>query len=160
MQYYEKLSPAKAQVPEAAQSTDIAASLASEVAELKQQEGRLFNYHSTGVSGLAYIAMRADAGTLPCRAQCPALIALSSSVPFSKLQQSSWGPAAHVIHCMLQLKVPLLIAEGPGPVEIVTALAEDVQKAKQCKCRSASRVGRILTHHCTRQYVSCRQALP
>ena len=64
MQYYEKLSPAKAQVPEAAPSTDIAASLASEVAELKQQEGRLFNYHSTGVSGLAYITMRADAGTL------------------------------------------------------------------------------------------------
>ena len=47
---------------EAAPSTDIAASLASEVAELKQQEGRLFNYHSTGVSGLAYITMRADAG--------------------------------------------------------------------------------------------------
>ena len=39
---------------------------------------------------------------------------------------------------MLQLRVPLLLAEGPGPVEIVTALAEDVQKAKQCKCRSAS----------------------
>ena len=39
---------------------------------------------------------------------------------------------------MLQLNVPLLLAEGPGPVEIVTALAEDVQKAKQCKCRSAS----------------------
>ena len=28
-------------------------------------------------------------------------------------------------------------AEGAGPVEIVTALAEDVQKAKQCKSRSA-----------------------
>lgn len=31
-----------------------------------------------------------------------------------------------------------MVAEGAGPVEIVTALAEDVQKAKQCKSRSAS----------------------
>ncbi len=30
-----------------------------------------------------------------------------------------------------------MIAEGAGPVEIVTALAEDVQKAKQCKSRFA-----------------------
>ena len=82
MQYYEKLSPTKAQVTEAAPSSDIAASLASEVAELKQQEGRLFNYHSTGVSGLAYITMRADAGTLPCCAQCAAFIVLSSNVLF------------------------------------------------------------------------------
>ena len=42
---------------------------------------------------------------------------------------------------MLKLRLPLLLAEGPGPVEIVTALAEDVQKARQCKCRSASRAG-------------------
>ena len=45
------------------------------------------------------------------------------------------------LHSFFQLKVPLLVAEGPGPVEIVTALAEDVQKARQCKCRSASCAG-------------------
>ena len=61
--------------------------------------------------------------------------------PFSELQRGFWGPAALKIDCMLQLKLPVLVAEGPGPVEIVTALAEDVQKARQCKCRSASRAG-------------------
>lgn len=62
MQYYEKLSPSKTQEGAAAPSTDIAAALASEVAKLKQQAGKLFAYHSTGVSGLAYITMKADAG--------------------------------------------------------------------------------------------------
>ena len=72
-------------MPEAAPSTDIAASLASEVAELKQQEGRLFNYHSTGVSGLAYITMKADAGTL--LAMLSALLSSCCPVmsPFSAL---------------------------------------------------------------------------
>ena len=62
LQYYEKLSPATAPQSSAPPSADIAAALASEVAELKQQDGKTFAYHSTGVSGLAYITMRADAG--------------------------------------------------------------------------------------------------
>ena len=77
LQYYEKLTPTIAPQSSAAASADIAAALASEVAELKQQDGKLFAYHSTGVSGLAYITMRDDAGNslfLPHPAQpIPAL---------------------------------------------------------------------------------------
>lgn len=62
LQYYEKLSPSKAPESAAAPSADIAAALESEMEELKQQDGKLFAYHSTGVSGLAYITMKADAG--------------------------------------------------------------------------------------------------
>ena len=62
LQYYEKLSPSKAPESAAALSADIAAALESEMEELKQQDGKLFAYHSTGVSGLAYITMKADAG--------------------------------------------------------------------------------------------------
>lgn len=65
LQYYEKLSPSTAAQSSAAPSADIAAALESEVAELKQQDGKLFAYHSTGVSGLAYITMKADAGKPP-----------------------------------------------------------------------------------------------
>ncbi len=71
-QYYEKLSPSTAAQSSAAPSADIAAALESEVAELKQQDGKLFAYHSTGVSGLAYITMKADAGNPPFH-PCPAL---------------------------------------------------------------------------------------
>lgn len=73
LQYYEKLTPTIAPESSAAASADIAAALASEVAELKQQDGKLFAYHSTGVSGLAYITMRDDAGNSPLPAPpCPA----------------------------------------------------------------------------------------
>lgn len=65
LQYYEKLSLNKAPESTAAPASDIAAALASEVEELKQQDGKLFGYHSTGVSGLAYITMRSDAGQSP-----------------------------------------------------------------------------------------------
>ncbi len=55
LQYYERLSPDKALESASAPSADISAALKSEVEELKQQNGKLFAYHSTGVSGLAYI---------------------------------------------------------------------------------------------------------
>ena len=62
--------------------------MASEVAELKQQDGRLFAYHSTGVTGLAYITMKADAGKSVLR---PAVLFLRQQKGVVAWQIACWG---------------------------------------------------------------------
>ena len=61
LQFYEKLHPASA-APSSAPAKDIAAAIADEVAELKDEDTQLFTYHKTNIHGLAYLTMRNDAG--------------------------------------------------------------------------------------------------
>ncbi len=60
-QFYEKLHPHSA-APSKGPAKDIAAAIADEVAELKDQDSQLFTYHKTNIHGLAYLTMREDAG--------------------------------------------------------------------------------------------------
>mmetsp|Transcript_830 Transcript_830/g.2573 ORF Transcript_830/g.2573 Transcript_830/m.2573 type:complete len:373 (+) Transcript_830:225-1343(+) len=63
IQYVESLKPAK-QEEAAPAGSDIAALIADEVADLKKPEGKLVTYHSTGITGLAYLAFTGAAGDI------------------------------------------------------------------------------------------------
>ena len=113
------------------------------MAELKQQDGKLFAYHSTGVSGLAYITMKADAGNFPLSSlPCPVYaVSRAAVLAWQALGFDASSRQQFLLTCKQAISVWTLLtcgtilAEGAGPVEIVTALAEDVQKAKQSKSR-------------------------
>ena len=65
-QFYESMHSkeghGEAPVAAGAGAVDIAAEIASEVADLKEREDELFVHHRTGVSALLYLEMRKEAG--------------------------------------------------------------------------------------------------
>ena len=63
-QFYESMytKEGAGEAPVSPGPVDIAAEIASEVADLKQKEDDLFVYHKTGVSALVYLEMRKEAG--------------------------------------------------------------------------------------------------
>ena len=67
MQFYEGLQPAKEQAaPAPAASRDFSSLIQSEVADMKDtKRKRLFEFHSTGISGLLYLIMDKEAGEYP-----------------------------------------------------------------------------------------------
>ena len=132
-QFYDKLRPGKGETSEAAggDATDIAAAIADEVAQLKDQGNRLFVYHKTNVNGLAYLSMKADAGNarevLVSKANKHAVVR-DIAVIVNKC-------CRHLRHGTLIRCRCLCLAEGPGPVELASALAQEVKQTRQCRTR-------------------------
>ena len=64
MQFYEGLQPSSQEAPSApAASSDFSSLIQSEVAGLKDRKRkRVFDFHSTGISGLLYLIMDKEAG--------------------------------------------------------------------------------------------------
>ena len=115
MQYYEALlSPALATKAENT-NKDISSLIEDEVADLKDPEKQVFTYHKLGINGLVYLVMASDAPG-ECLQATNELWA--NPVPPTQRGNTEW-----------------LHSPGPGPVEIVQAMAEDVQKTRQCRAR-------------------------
>ena len=117
MQYYEALLP-PALAPKAENTKkDISSLIEDEVADLKDPEKQVFTYHKLGINGLVYLIMASDA---------PGECLQATNDPMG--QPCAIVPAPRG-------NTECLHSPGPGPVEIVQAMAEDVQKTRQCRAR-------------------------
>ena len=114
VQYYEALlSPSLA--PKAENTNkDISSLIEDEVADLKDPEKQVFTYHKLGINGLVYLIMASDA---------PGECLQATNEPLGAVVLQPRG------------NTECLHSSGPGPVEVVQAMAEDVQKTRQCRAR-------------------------
>ncbi len=98
--------------------------MTSQVESLKKPEAKLVTYHSTGITGLVYLAFTGSAGACAC--VDAARLLLVGAPPARRLVSTSWIEGYTTWH------------EFPGgisPVDFVTAMSKEVKATKQCKSR-------------------------